>query len=177
MADEPHVTGLGEPTTKDKIKLPLWLWVVVGTVALAGGYLWYRNRQQNAANAASGNQTTPVATAPGYVDPTTILPMFQGGQPATPTATGNGDVYGTSGQDLGQYLYGGAQLAYLNQNIGQFGLTQSEVDDVQQAYNQVSGLHGSTAANLMHYSWISPGNVQAIPQNLLAADQIIQGLP
>lgn len=174
MADS-DITHLGDPTTKDKIKLPMWAWIAGGAVVLGVGYFYYRSRQSAAAAAANTATTVPTS---GYVDPTTILPMFQGTQPATPTASsGNGDVYNASGQDTGQYLYGGAQLNYLNQNIGSFGLTTDEVNDVQTAYNQVAGLQGANAANSMHYSWLAPGNVQAIPMNLLSASDIIQGLP
>lgn len=75
-----HVTHPGDVVTKDKIRMPMWVWIVVGTVVVAGGYWFYKNRQ-TAAQAASQQaaSTSNVPTANGlYQDPTTILPMFQG---------------------------------------------------------------------------------------------------
>jgi hypothetical protein len=74
MADMTHP---GDTVTKDKIKLPLWMWAVGGAVVLGVGYFWYRSRQKAAATPAADTSGT---TNPLYANPTTILPMFQGGQ-------------------------------------------------------------------------------------------------
>lgn len=84
MADD-HVTRPGEVLPKDKIRLPMWAWAVLGGVVLGGGYLFYRHRQaaSAAATQAAAQANNPTASSAGYQTPTTILPIFQGGQPAT----------------------------------------------------------------------------------------------
>jgi hypothetical protein len=73
-------THPSDVTTKDNIKLPLWMWVVGGAVALGLTFYVYKARKASAAQqAANAAATTTPAPAQGAYDPTTILPMFQGG--------------------------------------------------------------------------------------------------
>lgn len=110
MADAPLTpTHPGDVVTKDKIKLPLWMWVVGGAIAVGLTFYVYKARKASAAQQAANAQTStnPVPTQGAY-DPTTILPMFQGGGTTvgavpttsdntnlpytTYTVTGNGDT-------------------------------------------------------------------------------------
>lgn len=92
--------------------------------------------------------------------------------PATNIMTGpTGDEW-LYGRDLGPYMYGQNQIDFMKQNIGQYGYTQSILNDVQNAYNTVSAQFGQQAANEAHYSWISNQNVQAIPAGIVDSSQI-----
>lgn len=125
---------------------------------------------------AAGNTTTSTFSGPAYSPgflstDATMPPQQQAGDIfiSQPPATQNGpsaapppDTF-SGGRDLGQYLTGSAQMAYLNANIGKYGLTQAEVNDVQKAYGDMIKKVGQAAADAMHYSYITAGNVQAIP--------------
>lgn len=113
MAEEP--TRPSEVVTKDRIKLPLWMWIVVGGIVLGGTVYVYKARKASAAQQAAANATTtPSGPTPAqslYADPTTILPMFQGtavntAPTTTPSPTGppadvrtvlNTDVFNENG--------------------------------------------------------------------------------
>lgn len=99
----------------------------------------------------------------------------------TQTNTDNSNVppdqVSPGGQDVGQYRFGNDQLAYLVANKGKFGITDAIISDVQKAYAQISQQKGQGQANMMHYSWIGPGNVQAIPPYVNSTQDILTNLP
>lgn len=67
--------------------LPVWGWAVVVGVLFMGGYYVYKSRKAAAASTSSTAATGTPATATGYANPTTILPIFQGSTPGTSTPT------------------------------------------------------------------------------------------
>jgi len=181
--------------------LPLWAWAVLagGVVMLAsrgakksaaagdgsaGGQ--FNTSQTFSGTNAAGEDYSTTYSASGTGSPTGILTYgpgnmpIQGGDiynnyPVPPN--GPPDQYSPSGQNVGQYRFGSDQLAYLEQNKGQKGITDSIISDVRAAYNAVSDKHGQGQANMYHYSWIGPGNVQAIPPYVNSAQDIVVGLP
>lgn len=83
MADHEKSVGATHPedvTTKDKIRLPLWMWIVAGGIVLGGSIYVYKARKASAAQAAAAQQAPTLNPTPsqGAFDPTSILPMFQG---------------------------------------------------------------------------------------------------
>jgi hypothetical protein len=87
------------------------------------------------------------------------------------------DQFNAEGRDIGQYRYGADEISYLFANIGKYGLTQDVVNDVQKAYMQMVAKVGKQQADLYHYSYIGPGNVQAIPRGETNTTQTVTGLP
>jgi hypothetical protein len=167
-------------------------------VAILAYRMFGAGRNGNNANGGPGpgNQFSSTST---YTDPTTGLSTSY-------TATGNGylpgqltyqagpmpyqqgDVYvnfptsntnnppATSGD--WQDSYGQTQINQIQALVGQpGGYNQAEVDDVRAAYNAEVAKFGQAYADANHYSWIGPGNVQAIPKHLTMQSQITTGLP
>jgi hypothetical protein len=102
--------------------------------------------------------------------------------PATNTTTSSppsnpNDVINSSGKDVGQYLFGTDQINYLIQNKGKYGITDQIIGDVQKAYSQISSSQGQGQAGMYHYSWMGPGNVQAIPPYVNSTQDIKVNLP
>jgi len=163
--------------------LATWQWLGLATIAGLGFYLYERHKNGGSSAAAQNTTTststpglTPVAQIPQFVNQ--VSQTVQNTTPITVPTTGSSaaptDVYNAAGRDLGQYRYGGDELSYIQQNIGKFGFTQSLYNDVLKAYQQVAAKSGVGQANSMHYSWIGPGNVQAIPVNNVNAVDIKQ---
>ncbi|TNC19073.1 hypothetical protein [Amycolatopsis alkalitolerans] len=158
---------------------PLQTWQYLGIVTIAGlGWYVISSRKK-----AAGQQTTQssvtqsqsAADVPQFVIQNQFPVTVPGSSsPSTPT-----HVYNAQGQDLGEYRYGGDQLSYLKSQIGNYGITQSEYNDVVAAFQQVAAQHGVDYANQQHYSWIGPGNVQTTPQYPLTSNpnQGLQNLP
>lgn len=74
------------------------------------------------------------------------------------------DIRSSNGRDEGQYRFGADEIQYLNSNIGNFGLTQQVVNDVQTKYNQAVQQMGADEANNYHYAWYGPGQVSMVPE-------------
>lgn len=117
-------TGLNEVTTKGKIRLPLWGWGVVGLGVAGGGLLIYlRHRKSAAAAAAAAAQPAapdPTAASAGFSTPTTILPIFQGTQPATPaTPSASGGIPSAIADlNMGSYTVTGRLAYYSPASLG-----------------------------------------------------------
>jgi len=47
---------------KKKSGIPLWVWIVGGTVVLAGGYMLWKNRKSSASSSQQQSSSTPVPT-------------------------------------------------------------------------------------------------------------------
>jgi hypothetical protein len=62
-------------------------------------------------------------------------------------------VYTAGGRDLGQYKYGQDQLSYILANIGKYGFTQQEYNDVKARYDAIAAQYGQAAADAYHYGW------------------------
>jgi hypothetical protein len=118
------------------------------------------------------NTTQTVTPAP---TPTPNIPGSFGGVPSH--GQPSQDVYSASGKDLGPYLYGQQQLAFIQSNLGKYGYTQSILNDVTAAYNAAMKKNGSAAANNYHYTWYKKGNVSAVPRNAPGSTPIMNGLP
>lgn len=154
---------------------PLEVWKYLGIITIAGlGWYVISSRKKTAAQqttTSSATQTQASADVPQFV----INNQFPSTVPSSGSQATPAHVYNNQGQDLGEYRYGGDELSYLKANIGNYGLTQSEVNDVVAAYTQVAQQYGNDYANQQHYSWIGPGNVQTTPQYPLTS-QPNQGL-
>lgn len=101
----------------------------------------------------------------------TNMPTPAGPPPSNP------DLFNDKGQDLGQYRYGSDEIAYLWSNIGKYGLTSPIVQDIQDSYTKMVAKVGQQQADMYHYSYIGPGNVQAIPRGEANTTQTTTGLP
>lgn len=118
-------------------------------------------------------QAGPMPTSGGDVYVNLPAPTQTSGAPAS----GPPDVFNNQGKDVGNYRFGQDELSYLTQNKGQFGISDQIIGDIQKAYAQISQQKGQGAAGMYHYSWIGPGNVQAIPQYANSASDIQMNLP
>ena len=178
--------GSSSPFLRKLGPLPVWAWMLIALGVAVAVSAWRKNKaastaaattaQTNAAAAAGAAQTPPfviqnyTTTAPG------------GGPVQQPTGTGGtgstgGNKAGSSANGEEPYLYGNAQVRYVQQHVGAGGYTQAVYQDVYNAYMQVVHSQGQATADTYHYSWIGPGNVQAIPKGTLSVSQILQNLP
>lgn len=105
------------------------------------------------------------------------LPAQNSTTPPASNSTTPVDVYNAAGQDLGQYRYGGDQVNYLNSNLGKYGITQQIIDDVQKTYQNLIKSVGQQNAQYYHFSWVGPGNVQAVPAYTLSGTNLVGGTP
>jgi hypothetical protein len=173
----PARQGGGNVLTQKLGPFPTYMYLLIVTIIGLGLYLYYQHKKAAtpATNTTTSGQSPYVSNqqVPQFV----IQNQFPPSSPSASSTSPPSHAYSTSGRDLGEYRYGGDQLSYLKQNIGSFGITQSEYQDVVNAYQKIATSQGSAAANAMHYSWIGPGNVQAIPQQSLTASQTQQNLP
>ncbi|MGH7239161.1 MAG: hypothetical protein ACREHG_03735 [Candidatus Saccharimonadales bacterium] len=112
--------------------------------------------QQEIATGIGTMQTTPIApvTTTGNLpaNPTPITPVTPI-QPSIPPGTETAS---------GPYLYGQSQLDWLKGNVGSYGLSTTEVAQVQHAYDMAVADYGSSAASTYHYSWVGPHNTQVL---------------
>jgi hypothetical protein len=118
-----------------------------GGIDPSTGYL-YGSAADLAAQGASG----ATAGVPGPAGPT-------GATGATGPAASSPDVYNAQGRDLGQYKYGQDELTYLQGNIGSYGITQAEYNDIAAEYQKILKKYGQAAADAFHYGWSGPGKV------------------
>lgn len=96
--------------------------------------------------------------------PQSVAPVNGTVTPVQGSSGDSQDVYNASGTNLGPYLYGQAQITFIQANIGKYGYTQQILNDVQSAYSKVSAKSGSGYANQLHYNWQSAGKVSATQQ-------------
>lgn len=119
---------------------------------------------------SNGSYGAPGAIQSGYYDPTLaqILNALQGIQAqvaaGTPVSSPGGSTpqansLPTSSPSVG--LLGTTELAYLTQQPNQ---NPQLISDVTSAYNIASQEYGPTTAEGFHYSWVGPGQVQAVNQ-------------
>jgi hypothetical protein len=151
------------------------MWVVIAG-GIGGALLIRAYISKSQGSAATNPAPTSGTGQPGNIFflPNTVAPA---GVTLNVNPRSKPDYFNAQGQDLGQYRYGQDELTYLQQNIGNFGLTQAEVTDVDNAYAQVAQQYGQDTANALHYSWIGPGNVQGIPREPATSNQSYNGLP
>lgn len=171
-----------------------------GTSGNPGQGTQFSSTQTQSGTDTSGGQYSSSYTAtgngylPGYLT-TAASPMpYSGGDiyinyPATTSTQSSSPVPGgpaytdvldrPGGRDLGNYEYGSDEVNYIANNIGvgSYGFNQPLEGDIQAAYNKMVSLVGQDQANQYHYSWLGPGNVQAIPRFTTMAQQIVGGLP
>lgn len=182
--------GGGNAFTRKLGPLPVWAWMAVG-LGLAIAYSSWRKNKTAAASTPS-TTTPPAGVQTAANTPPFVIQNYTqtapGGGPVT-QPSGSSGVGATGGNGAGSsnavspsggaepYLYGQAQIDYLNQHIGPGAYTQQIVSDVQKAFIQVARSQSAGVANSYHYSWIGPGNVQAIPKGAGSVSQIIQSLP
>lgn len=189
------------------IPLPVVGAGVLGVAILAYRLFGSKNTSGNNANGGAGNQfsststytdpttglsTSYTATGNGYLPGQLTyqagpMPYQQGdvyvnypaqtNTPTPPTQPQYPDQFDPSGKDIGQYRYGADQVSYVIANIGKYGLTQAIADDIQKSYQAMVAKVGAQQADLYHYSWIGPGNVQAIPKGETNTTQTTTGLP
>lgn len=127
-----------------------------GTVSSGGGYLsgaGYSPTPQPTAsvNLPSGAAYSGPAAGLGQV----LSQLQQGSGPTTPPkeAIPSGTI-----TPSGPYLYGNNEVSWVSQNVGQYGITASEANDVAQAYEKMAASNPAQA-NAVHYTWVGPGNV------------------
>lgn len=119
-----------------------------GAIDPSTGYLYGSAADLAAQNGASG-ATSGVPGPAGATGAT--------GPAGSPANTP--DVYTSTGRDIGQYKYGQDELTYLQGNIGSYGITQSEYNDVLAKYKAMVAKYGQAAADAYHYGWSGPGKV------------------
>lgn len=194
--DGKSASGGGNAFTRKLGPLPVWAWMGIGLGAALAYSSWRKNKATSTSQASTVNPTgtaTGVQTA-SQTPPFIIQNYTTGnGGGAGPrrakggTTTGASSTTSVTAQPVGSsaaeepYLYGHQQLDYLQQHLqsssNPAGYTQGVYQDVSNAYMQVVHSQGQNQADSYHYSWIAPGNVQAIPQNALSVSQVLQNLP
>jgi hypothetical protein len=199
MADENEGGGSGLSGLMDKkvfgVPLPL-----VGGLVIAVAIVLYRMFGSKSGTSGSPGQGTQFSSSTTSTNPqtgvsTSYTASGDGYLPGTltygagPMPISGGDIYinnpaptntSTTPPSNGDWLdsYGATQIAQIQSLVGkQGGYQQQVVDDVKAAYNAEIQKYGQAYADANHYSWIGPGNVQAIPKHLTMAQQITTNLP
>lgn len=151
----------------------------------------FQSSQTKTTTDANGNQTTTSysATGDGFLPgmltmqgnpmPYSLGDIYINNPVPTTTPSGNSPVGSSPNEE--PYLYGHQELDYIKNNetssSNPNGYTPQLYQDVLNAYMSVLHSQGQDQADAYHYSWIGPGNVQAIPQNSTSASQTLQNLP
>lgn len=187
MAEESGPSkGSDAPKGKADPKRQKLIMIGIGVAALLVIYAMMKGKGSGSGGGTgattSGGVTADVAVPSGDVTPTDLMAQFatttqatqaqllatimnhQGtGMPGGPPPAVDGPNMIVNGKNLGAYDFGMQELQYLGSHIGQFGITQGEVNDVTKSYQSYEAAYGQTAANHVHFSWNSPGKVDAIP--------------
>lgn len=171
--------GGGNVFTRKLGPLPMWVWLLI-SAAVVLGYAYWKNRQQAAQATTQTATGTDASQVPQFVNQTytTVIPPLTPGPPppgprgpagppgkAGPAGRPPGPpfVYGKSGKPIGEYLTGAAEVAYIKANVGRYGITRREANDVAAFYQKTVKTHGKAAAESYHYTWNGPGKIMIVP--------------
>lgn len=178
MADDEKESGAASIVGKDPKKRK-FMAIGIGLAALLVVYFLIKGKGSSAAAPVAAQQGVPIAPTadvtvpsdqPSLSDLAMLLGLQNTSQPGTAPNASNpssGDII-KNGQDIGQYLFGQNELNYLQGLIGQPttatspGISQSEYNDVLNAFNNYAAQFGQAAANQMHYTWNGPGQVDVV---------------